>query len=185
MVLTVNRLVSRYYTLYARGQPRARRRSWVSWRIMAERRRHKKRIQVTSLNWSKLLPVRVDGEQIKLVCWFTTCCRMFVNGSVLVRRRLQAPDEARWWLTGASISWLAKTNVSIYILIRPFRANYAVQQYHSHTCLHIKTALQLLAYELPLQTAVFIVIEPAVNVCWLSCVSSRRVYITWGNLREF
>lgn len=36
----------------------------LSWRIMAERRRHKKRIQVTSLNSQKLLPVQVGAQRL-------------------------------------------------------------------------------------------------------------------------
>lgn len=152
---------------------------------MAERRRHKKRIQVTSLNWKKWLSVRLHEEQIKLLRWFATCCRTIIKSCIFMGRCLHAPDEARWWLAGVSLSRLAKTNVSICISVRRFRTCYAVRQHHSHTGPQSKTGRYLLANELCLLSAVLITIELAVNVCWLSCVSSRRVYITWGNMREF
>lgn len=81
----ISGLVSRYYVPCARGQPRSRRRSGAGWvteserRIMAERRRQKKRIQVNAAAWHKRAPFRVLGQPEKPAsesatrfCWVNT-----------------------------------------------------------------------------------------------------------------
>lgn len=66
----------------------------------------------------KRLSVRVSGGAERLVCEPLTCCRVFVESNILVGvgGRLQALDEARGWLTEASISRLANSNTIIIII---------------------------------------------------------------------
>lgn len=62
--------------------------------------------------------MRVSSGPERLVCEPLICCRVFVESNILVwGGRLQALDEARGWLTEASISRLANSIIIIIIIM--------------------------------------------------------------------
>lgn len=100
---------SRDTTRCARAQPRGRR---STRRIMAERRRHKKRTQVN------ITRVMKDYQAFRLRENKWKPGAGLRAGLTSVNGLHPAADEGRRWLTLASISWLATTNISGCILIR-------------------------------------------------------------------